>query len=457
MELAGELAALLGAGHVLGADRLALRDPGWCRGSQGAGLLVRPADGAELAAVMGLLSARGVPVVPQGGLTGLVDGTASRPGQVIVSFERMNRIEGIDPAQGVVLAGAGVRLGALDAALAPLGLMAGVDIGARDSCTLGGMVATNAGGIRVLRYGMMRAGVLGLEVVLADGTLLDLTSPLIKNNAGYDLKQVFIGSEGTLGLVTRVALRLFPRPRGVATAMAMLDPGALVALMPRLRAALGEGLAAIEGIWPDCHAHLAAPGTLRQPLPPGPGLCLIVETFGADEPAARAALETALVPALEDGTLTDAVIAQSEADRAAIWALREAGGMIGSGGEVVHSYDVSLRLADLDPFVQRLKGRAGVDLPGVTPLVLGHVADGNLHVMLETDAGKPACDALVYGTLAGFADASVSAEHGIGLEKRAILASVQKPGVGAAMRALKAAFDPRNLLNPGKVLGVTEG
>ncbi|GAB1377250.1 FAD-binding oxidoreductase [Pararhodobacter aggregans] len=452
MDLAETLAAIVGPGHVLGPERLALRDPGWCRGSQGAGLLVRPADAAELAAV--LRATPGLAVVPQGGLTGLVEGTESHPGQLIVSFERMNRVHAIDPAQAVALVGAGVTLAALDAALEPFGLMAGVDIGARDSCTIGGMVATNAGGIRVLRYGMMRAGVLGLEVVLADGAILDLTTPLLKNNAGYDLKQVFIGSEGTLGLVTRVALRLFPRPRGIATAMLGLDPAGLSGLMPRLRAALGEQLAALEGIWPACYEYVAGQqGLTRRPMAPQ-GLYLIVEAFGPDDSAARAALEAALAPVIEDGTLAEAVIAQSDSDRQAIWKIREGGGTIGSAGETVHSYDVSLRLADLDPYVRAVEAAAATALPGVQVLVLGHVGDGNLHLMLMGPPGLPRapCDAVVYETLGAFGDASVSAEHGIGLEKRAVLARVQPVAVRAAMRALKAAYDPENRLNPGKVL-----
>lgn len=456
MGLRQDLEGVVGAGHVLGPEALALRNPGWCRHSLGAGLLVRPADAAELSAVMRVAAGQGVSVVPQGGLTGLVEGTESHPGQVIVSFERMNAIESVDAAQGVALVGAGVTLAALDAALAPLGLMAGVDIGARDSCTIGGMVSTNAGGIRVLRYGMMRAGVLGLEVVLADGAVLDLTTPLLKNNAGYDLKQVFIGSEGTLGLVTKVALRLFPRPRGVATALAGLDPGALSALMPRLRGALGGDLAALEGLWPACYAHVVrGMGLTRLPMAEGQGLYLIVEAFGADDARARAALEGALGPLLEDGTLADAVLAQSESERAAIWRIREAGGAIGSGGETVYSYDVSLRLADLDPYVRAVEARAAIELPGVAILTLGHVGDGNLHVMTLGTPGlsRAACDALVYGVLRDFADASISAEHGIGVEKLEVLRTVQEPPVRAAMRALKAAFDPENRLNPGKVLG----
>jgi len=271
----------------------------------------------------------------------------------------------------------------------------------------------------------------------------------MKNNAGYDLKQVFIGSEGTLGLVTRVALRLFPRPRAMATALVGLDPAALAGLMPRLRGALGDDLAALEGIWPACYAYVTR-RVARVPLA-GQGLYLIVECFGPDDLSARDALEAALAPLLEDGTLTEAVIAQSDADRTAIWKIREGGGAIGSAGETVYSYDVSLRLADLDPYVKAVEQQAP---PGVEVLTLGHVGDGNLHVMLMGAPGlkRESCDALVYGVLRSFADASVSAEHGIGLEKRAVLAEVQPPEVRAAMRSLKAAFDPENRLNPGKVL-----
>ncbi len=396
MTLAEILARELGAEHVLGPEKLSLRHPGWCAQSLDAGLLVRPADAAELSAI--LKATPGVPVVPQGGVTGLVEGTASSPGEIIVSFERMNRIEQIDPAQGVALVGAGVTLAQLDAALEPHGLMAGVDIGARDSCTIGGMVSTNAGGIRVLRYGMMRASVLGLEVVRADGTVLDLTSPLMKNNAGYDLKQVFIGSEGTLGLVTKVALRLFPRPRAIATALVGIDARALSAFMPRLRLALGEGLAALEGMWPDCYRRCAEfQGVTPLPLqagPDGPGLFLIAEAFGPDDTAAQTALEQALVPMLEDGTIRDAVLAQSGAERAGIWRIREGAGVIGGDGAPGYHYDVSLKLADLDPYVQRLQAKVADAFDGIAVLVFGHVGDGNLHLSLMPDGTLPPRDAV---------------------------------------------------------------
>ncbi len=455
MTVADEFAGLVGADHVLTGARLAMRNPGWCHASQGAGLLVRPADTAQVAAVVRLAGRLALGVVAQGGLTGLVEGTQSQPGEVIVSFERMNRVLAIDPAQGVVVVEPGVRLADLDAALAPHGVMIGVDIGARDSCTIGGMVATNAGGIRVLRHGMMRHNVLGLEVVLASGAVLDLAVPLVKNNAGYDLKQVFIGSEGTLGLVTRIALRLWPRPQGSACAMIGLDPAALAALVPRLRAALGDRLSALEGLWPDCYAYIARSiGLTRLPLAVGQGLYMIVEATGADDASARDALEAALTPALENGTLTDAVIAQSQADRAAIWRIRESGGALGSDGALVLSYDIGLRLADLDVYVTRLRARAEARFPGVATLVLGHVGDGNLHVMfpVEKDADRVPFDSLVYGVLAGFSGSTISAEHGIGLEKRAALQAATQPEVLSAMRALKLAFDPENRLNPGKVL-----
>ena len=458
MTLAEILGPLVGAEHVLGPQKLSLRNPGWCAESLDAGLLVRPADAAELSAV--LKATPGVAVVAQGGVTGLVEGTASAPGEIIVSFERMNRIEQIDPAQGVALVGAGVTLAQLDAALEPHGLMAGVDIGARDSCTIGGMVSTNAGGIRVLRYGMMRASVLGLEVVRADGTVLDLTSPLMKNNAGYDLKQVFIGSEGTLGLVTKVALRLFPRPRAIATALLGIDPQAMSDFMPRLRLALGDALAALEGMWPDCYRRCAELQSVT-PLPveagpDGPGLFLIVEAFGTDDGAAQSALAEALVPMMEDGTIRDAVLAQSGSERDRIWRIREGAGVIGGNDVPGYHYDVSLKLADLDPYVQQLQARVAAEFTDISVLVFGHVGDGNLHLSLMLDGDippRPAVDAVVYGVLAGFEGSAISAEHGVGLEKRAALQAHRPAEVLATMRMLKAAFDPEGRLNPGKVLG----
>lgn len=442
-------AGVVGAEHVLGPARLALRDPGWCAGSQGAGLLVRPASVGELSGVMRVAAAEGLSVVAQGGLTGLVDGTESGPGQVIVSFERMARVLEIDVVQGVTVVEPGVTLAGLDAALEPLGLMVGVDIAARDSCTIGGMVATNAGGTRVLRYGMTRASVLGLEVVLADGTVLDLMVPLLKNNAGYDLKQVFIGSEGTLGLVSKVALRVFPRPVGSACALVGLEPGALGDMMVALRAGLGEGLAAIEAMWPGYYDTVAGLiGLTRLPLA-GQGLYVIVEATGASDLVARSSLETCLEPLLEAGLLADAVIAQSQADRAVIWRIREESGAIDAAYGVALSYDVGLRLADLQGYVERLTARSPT-----LPLVFGHVGDGNLHVMFALPKGteRAPFDALVYDTLTEFSGSTVSAEHGIGLEKRAALHAALPPPVLAAMRVLKAAFDPQNRLNPGKVL-----
>lgn len=441
-------AAIVGPANVLGRARLALRDPGWCAGSQGAGLLVRPDTTEELAAVLRLADARGMSVVAQGGLTGLTEATESGPGQLIVSFERMNRILDIDPAQGAALVEPGVTLAALDAALAPLGLMLGVDIPARDSCTIGGMIATNAGGIRVLRYGMMRAQVLGLEAVLADGTVLDRASPLLKNNAGYDLKQLFIGSEGTLGLVTKAALRLWPRPGGMATALLGCTPAALGTVLARVRAGLGESLAAFEAMWPGYYRTVAGLlGLGRLPLAEGAGLYLIVEASGSDDATARATLEETLVPLLEEGLVADAVLAQSGAERAGIWRIREESGVIDANSAQALSYDVGLRLADLDPYVRALEARAA-------PLVFGHVADGNLHVMFRLAEGEPRApyDALVYDTLRGFPGSTVSAEHGIGLEKQAAFLAARPGGEIATMRLVKTALDPRGRLNPGKVL-----
>ncbi|MEO3415230.1 FAD-binding oxidoreductase [Roseovarius sp. CAU 1744] len=451
-------AAIVGTEHVLTAERLATRDPGYCTAALGASILVRPANSTELSRICEAANSRNIGLVPHGGLTGLVDGTASHPGDVIVSFERMSSILRIDPLQGIAVVEPGVTLGALQQALEPLGLMTGVDIPSRGSCTIGGMVSTNAGGIQVLKYGMMRQNVLGLEVVLANGRVLDLSNELLKNNAGYDLKQVFIGSEGTLGLVTKIVLKIWPVPGGTCCALLACDsPEILPSLFNSARKNFGADLMSFEAMWPEYfHLTTSQPGFGRPPLPMGRGIYVIIELAGTSQAEAQARLVAFLEAGFEKGAVADAVVAQSGSERHKIWRSREDSDAIDNVSDTSLSYDIGLKLVDLPNFAARLRQRCAARSADLVPYVFGHVGDGNLHVMFairKSDAAqREVYDGLIYDTLSEFSASTISAEHGIGIEKRAVLARSLAPDTLATLVDMKKALDPCNTLNPGKVI-----
>ena len=443
---------------IVGPEALRQRDPGYCALSRKAGLLLRPDSTAMVAAICATASRAGIGIVPQGGLTGLVDGTATTPDQIALSLERMTRILRIDPAQGVILAEAGVTVQDLNEAAAAYGLTTGIDIPSRGSCTLGGVIATNAGGIRVIRYGMTRDNVLGLTAVLSDGTVLDGMNTLIKNNAGYDLKQLFIGSEGTLGVVTAAVLKLFPRP--AATALALMDcPGleAAQALLSLARTRAGGDLMAYEAMWPDyyrltsswlCHGH--------EPLPPGDGLKIIIEVEGPDPDSAEAALIDIFEDAIGAGLVSDGVIAKSQEEQARIWSLREDSDLVARPRGAILSYDVSIEAGQIAGFIARWDAARAQACPQVGSFVFGHLGDCNLHVCLSVTPAEAqdhaAIDQAFYGAVAATPAASFSAEHGIGLGKRAELAQRSPAAMLAVMHVLKKALDPAGVMNPGKVL-----
>lgn len=452
-----DFCAAIGEANVLTGEAVAARNPGYCRESLDAGVLLRPADAGEVAALCRIAKSHSIALVPQGGLTGLVDGTASHTGEAILSFERMTEIERIDPAQGIAVVGAGVTLAALQDALEPHGLVCGVDIAARGSCTIGGMVSTNAGGARVLRYGMMRQNVLGLEAVLADGTVLDMTGPLVKNNAGYDLKQMFIGSEGTLGLVTRIVLKLWPAPKGTAcTLVACENEAQLSALFAHARDHLGERLTAFEAMWRNYYALTTArPGYGALPLTTDHPVYAIVEATAENDEAAYEALLPVMAAALDTGLVTAAAVPNSESERRSIWRAREDSDAVEQGYPANLSYDIGLELAAIGPFVDDIRARFATQFPNVPVYMFGHIGDGNLHVMIGlTDnqaAAREGFDDLVYDTVTAYPHGTISAEHGIGIEKRAYLDRSITPEMLATMRTLKTALDPANILNPGKI------
>lgn len=416
--------------------------------------LLRPRSTEQVSAALQLCTQHRVPVVPQGGMTGLAGAAQPLAHGVALSLDRMQAIEQLDAATRTLTVQAGATVQSIQEAASAQGLLFGVDFGARGSAQVGGALATNAGGNGVLRFGMMREQTLGLEVVLADGAVLPMLRPMQKNNTGYDLKQFFIGAEGTLGVITRALLRLHPAP---ATKVSMLaavpDYDAALALLSRLQARAGAGLAAFELMWRDFVQASLAWQQLREPFDVPHPLLALVDLDGPDAAQLQTALEEVLAPALADGLVLDAAIAQSEAQARAFWKIREATAELPTNMHPPVNFDVSLPMAQIGRFASACRAALDARWPGHASVFFGHIGDSNLHV--STDASTIGGDVeglehLVYDLVGDFAG-SVSAEHGIGLHKKPWLGRSRTPAELAAMRAVKAALDPLNLMNPGKI------
>ena len=417
---------------------------------------VRPQSTAEVSALLRLCHAHRVPVVPQGGLTGLAGGAQPVPGCVLLSLERMKVIEEVDPAASTITVQAGATMQQVQEAASEQGLFFALDLGGRGSCTIGGNLSTNAGGNRVLRYGMARELLLGLEVVLADGTVLTQLNKMLKNNTGYDLKQLFVGSEATLGVITRAVLRLHPQPRSTCTALcALRNYGAVLHLLAHVRQHLGAQLSAFEMMWPDFYERMTTGlAHLSQPLPPGHGAYVLIEAQGTNPAHDQTHFEQVLADALEAEMVQDVVVAQSESDTARLWAVRDASGEFRAVFWPHVGFDVSVPTGELGGFVQDLKQRLRLRWADSDTVFFGHVGDANVHIgvkVCEGEQPEAEIEALVYDAVRDWRG-SVSAEHGIGTLKRDYLAHSRSPAELALMRTLKAAMDPLNILNPGKVL-----
>ena len=416
--------------------------------------LVRPRSTGQVSAVLRLCHLHRVPVVPQGGLTGMAGGAIPVAGGIALSLDRMNAIESIDSAAGTLCVQAGATLQSVQEAAAECGLLFGVDLGARGSCQIGGNLSTNAGGNGVLQFGMMREQTLGLEVVLADGSVLPMLRPMVKNNTGYDLKQFFIGAEGTLGVITRAVLRLRPAPPARATVLVALDSfDAALALLGRLQARFAGSVAAFELMWRDFVAASLQWQSLPEPFGAVYPLAALVDVTGVDEAILREALETVLAEALAAGEAGDAVVAQSHAQARALWKIREATAEFPTRLHPPLNFDVGLPMADIGRFAEACRAALDARWPGHLSVFFGHVGDGNLHV--STDLAtvgheEGAVESIVYGLVREHGG-SVSAEHGIGTHKKPWLAVSRSPAEMVAMRAIRQALDPGHILNPGKL------
>jgi FAD/FMN-containing dehydrogenase len=447
-----ELIEALGEDCVLTGEDVHSRQAGiWRSDTIQAKALVRPRTTAEVSRTLAICNAHGQSIVPHGGLTGLVESAITGPDDVALSLERMNRIEEINPVDRTMVVQSGVILQVLQEAAEEHQLMFPLDLGGRGSCTIGGNISTNAGGNRVIRYGMTRDMVLGLEAVLADGTVLSSMNQMIKNNAGYDLKQLFIGTEGSLGVVTRAVLRLREQPACRATLLVSLDEFAKLAqFLKHMDAALGGALSAFEVMWNNCYTLVTTPPAENQaPIPRDYPYYALVEAMGSDD----AAVEAALAEAYEKSLITDAVIAQSEAQRLALWALRDSVEHTARYAPI-YTFDVSLRISHMESYLAEVNARLEARYQDVNNFTFGHMGDGNLHLVISVGEGGPetrrAVEACVYEPLAAI-QGSVSAEHGVGLEKKPYLGISRSEQEIELMRTIKRALDPKGILNPGKI------
>lgn len=456
-ELLSSLASITGTGGVLTGDDVRTRSAGWIsREPLKAFAVVRPRNTAEVSAVLKICYEAGQPVVPHGGLTGLVEGGHAEPDEIVLSLERMNRIEEVDESGPSMTVEAGVVLQAIQQRAESAGMMFPLDLGARGSAMIGGLISTNAGGNRVIRYGMTRNLVLGLEAVLADGSVISSMYPIIKNNSGYDLKHLFIGSEGTLGIVTRAILRLMPQPRSQCTALIGVNEfGHLPRILRSLSAGLGGTLSAFEVMWNEFYRLVTTPPAKQRPLLPQTyPFYVIADAQGSDQKADQERFETALGQVSDEGLAGDCIVAMSGVERQAIWAMRD-------DVDQFHQFrpwfgfDVSMPIRHMESYVAEVRAKLDSKFPKNVCFVFGHMGDGNLHLNIHVGSGDPEArhdvEAIVYGGL-GSRQGSVSAEHGVGLEKRAYLPLCRTEQELALMKTLKRALDSKGILNPGKVL-----
>ena len=436
----------------------------WRRRWQGRALAVAMPDStADVASVVGWCAERKIAVVQQGGNTGLSGGSVPDESRnsVVLSLTRMNRVRAVDPAGNTMVVEAGCTLQQVQAAAEAVGRLFPLSLAAEGNCTIGGNLATNAGGVHVLRYGNARALCLGLEVVTASGKIWDGLRALRKDNTGYDLRDLFIGSEGTLGVITAAVLKIFPRPAARVVAFAAVPSiAAAVGLLQRAQAESGDGLSACELLSETCLSLVLRHGAAaRRPLAAVSDWYVLLEiSVWRDAAEAKASMLRLLEAVMEAGEVTDATVAESGAQAAALWALREGiSDAQGAEGPTI-KHDISLPIAAIANFILAADAAVANACSDVRLVVFGHVGDGNLHYNISPPADaagfeslEPRLNRIVHDLVAQFGG-SVSAEHGVGVLRREEVARYKSPVELQLMRAVKDALDPDGIMNPGKVL-----
>jgi len=456
-KLINKIKDIVGSAGVLVGEDVTSRSDFWPpMGGCQASAIVRPADTREVSEVLKLCHAANQSVVTHGGLTGLVGGAKAGPQDIVLSLERMTRVEAVDTVNRTVTVDAGVPLQRVHEAAEQAGLLFPLDLGARGSCTIGGNIATNAGGNSVIRYGMIREQLLGIEAVLADGTVISSLNRVIKNNTGYDLKQLFIGSEGTLGVVTRAVLRLRPLPRSCNTALVAIEDFDLLGhFLADMDTTLGGTLSAFEVMWNDFYQLIVAEvGNHGEPLKTSHRFYVLLESTGGHEQGDRDRFQDALHEALEAELIVDAVIAQSKQQRADLWGIRDDIEGLTRAFFPPLVFDISLDIQQMDDYVTEVREQLSERWPASRMVVFGHLGDGNIHLVLTVGSHEPtevhAVETIIYEAL-GRRHGVISAEHGIGLDKREYLKHSRTEDEINLMKTLKQALDPRGILNPGKI------
>jgi len=418
--------------------------------------LLRPKTTGQISKMLQICNEFDQPVVPHGGLTNVVGGVATKPGEIALSLERMNQIEEINVQDKTVTVQAGVVLSDLQKALADQGQHFPLDLGAKGTCMIGGNIASNAGGLQALRYGVMRNLVLGLEVVLADGTIISSMNKMMKNNAGYDLKQLFIGSEGTLGIITRAVLKMEDLPKTRCTAFIALESfEKAVQLLQYAKKHLNNGLTSFELLWQDYYTLMtSSPSPYSPPLSQTFPFYVLMETHGQDAEKDKILFEEFLEKSLEEGLIADAAIAQSQQELDWFWGIRENVELVFSVHSPVFLFDVSLAISDMDAYIKNIRTELQKIWPDLHFYSFGHMGDGNLHLFVscgdDEASTKHLVEEIIYKPLQQI-DGSITGEHGIGLEKKSWLHLSRTAEEIQLMKTIKKAFDPKGILNRGKL------
>tara|TARA_R110000822_G_scaffold59736_34_gene149221 strand:+ start:12486 stop:13859 length:1374 start_codon:yes stop_codon:yes gene_type:complete len=456
LHILDKILALLGPKGVLVEGRSTRATDGWGAQECLAPAIIRPTNTKELSEVMKLCYAQGQKVVTHGGCTNMTRGCTTGENELAISMERMTAIESVDITNRTMTVQAGVSLQTVQETAETNDLFFALDLGARGTATIGGNIATNAGGNQVIRYGMAREQVLGLEVVLADGRILSSMNQMLKNNAGYDLKHLFIGSEGTLGIITRANLRLRPRMPVCTSALVATDQFAkMPKLLNHMETSLGGKLSAFETLWQSYYAIACRGSNMGQPpLPDNYPFYILIEGTGAHQTTDSEQFLQALETAMSEHLIVDAVLAESGQQQQAMWAIRDNISALMSYHPMV-LFDVSLPIGEMECYLTEMQKNLNAINGGQFVATLGHLGDGNLHVAVqlgeETATRKAAVENAVYEPLKS-RGGSISGEHGIGLEKKPYLHFSRNEVEIDVMHQLKQLFDPKCILNCGKVL-----